>query len=120
MWGPLRLARSWCATPAEVRMPPYECYCPTEVRCRSYKPWAGARRVRPASSPRRASEVRLHRGGEGLLPGTRAVPDIGGLAGGVLRVADAAPSGPDTGRPAARARDPGDSRGEPAALRESA
>src|SRR5580765_453899 len=48
-----------------------------------------------ASSRRRIREVRIHRRGEGDLSGADAVPDAGGLAGRLLRVAEAAADGPD-------------------------
>ena len=47
---------------------------------------------RRPSSPRRASEVRVHRGGEGHLPGHGAVSDAGGVARRVLRRPGRAPS----------------------------
>jgi len=75
---------------------------------------------RRPSSPRRASEIRLHRGGEGHLSRAGAVPDPGGIPRRLLRVAHAAPGAPDPAGSAARRRDSGDSRRDPPALWQSA
>src|SRR5436309_5176382 len=64
-------------------------------------------------------EVRVHRGGEGRLPREAAVPHAGGVAGRVLRLADA-PAG--AAYPSRRAVGPGgrgDPRRETAAVWES-
>src|SRR6266508_798596 len=62
-------------------------------------------------------EVRVHRRGEGRLPGPAAVPDAEGVAGRVLRLADAPPPrGAGADRRAVGARDRDDSRGEPTAV----
>src|SRR6266436_4042252 len=71
---------------------------------------------RRPSSPRRASEIRLHRGGEGHLSRAGAVPDPGGIPRRLLRVAHAAPGAPDPAGSAARRRDSGDSRRDPPGL----
>ena len=59
------------------------------------------KKARP-SSPRRTREIRVHRRGEGRLPGDRAVPHPGGVAGRVLRGPGAARAGPRPRRRAAR------------------
>src|SRR2546426_456473 len=65
-------------------------------------------------------EVRVHRRGEGRLPGPAAVPDTPGVARGLLRLAGAPAGAPGVGGRPVGSRDRGDPCREPAALRQPA
>src|SRR5216683_2693072 len=65
-------------------------------------------------------EVRVHRRGEGRLPGPAAVPDAPGVARGLLRLARAPAGAPGAGGRTVGSRDRGDPCREPAALRQPA
>src|SRR2546430_7971965 len=61
-------------------------------------------------------EVRVHRRGEGRLPGAGALPHAAGVALGLLRVAGPAAGPARAGGRTTGPRDRGDPRGEPAAV----